>query len=226
MTEKDRAEPGTARSHLKGIKNGHTKLIKSKSRIIMNDGAFTRATLTILGVILFSATFCSPDREIEVQMRRTFFPSGVIQYDGGYSSAGYTGKGNLFFPNGRIRYRGEFKAGQFHGQGKLFNRQGILAYEGAFINGKRAGFGNEYYPNGKVKYIGEWKSDAYNGLGAHFCRDGTYGYIGHWEDDQRHGYGWAFARETLFYKGLYKNDVPVARGGVRFVPECNDPDTD
>lgn len=69
-------------------------------------------------------------------MAFTYYPNGVKQFEGEYTTYNEIGKGKVFDLNGKLSFEGEFKNNQYwSGKGTSFDSEGNKVFEGEFKDG-------------------------------------------------------------------------------------------
>ena len=66
---------------------------------------------------------------------KEYYPTGEIEYEGGFLNGKRSGKGKQYYTTGIIEYEGEYLNGIINGYGKKYDYHGNFVYEGEYLDG-------------------------------------------------------------------------------------------
>ncbi|XP_063922367.1 alsin isoform X2 [Zophobas morio] len=135
-------------------------------------------------------------------------------FTGQFSNNLLCGFGVMEIPNVGT-YEGQWKDNQQNGLG-VFKYANTDVYRGHFKDGQPHGHGflqkGNFMANAASFYIGDWVNGMKNGYGVMDDIANGEKYIGSWMDNKKHGNGLIVTSDSLYYEGIFNQDVLTGQG--------------
>ena len=106
--------------------------------------------LSVLILFIFLAAAVSAQNSGNVEVKKTFYPNGVLKTQGDYIAGKLNGQYLEYYPDGRLWKVWNFVNGKENGKSDWYFENGLLSIEWNYRNGLKEDTSKWYYETGEL----------------------------------------------------------------------------